>query len=314
MEKLLKDLKTKHFQNMTHFKDTSVYFKDFNDFEDSNGQCSPDSYRESMDDAAYLDLPSRPGHDDDDFEDSIILLMNLISRISRSGKFNIVMIDELCISALFRSSQLNLYVQDLKNERSQSEKPFLLDLELPSIPPNLRLILSLSPSLNIKEPIQRNIPFELYLPETTSQKYSQLVARYRNTGGILSFVNFVAKEQVRIGGNYCELSKKLDQSIASEDLPAPLTFSEKNKNLNDCKPVIWIKDFSIAEPIMDELFNSEEMADLTAKSEKPIIFLHPYEDHFTDEEKLVLDQLKVTKLQLWTFTLHIAQASIDCFK
>ena len=80
------------------------------------------------------------------------------------------------------------------------------------------------------------------------------MARYRNTAGILEFINYVAKSDPGEGSGYTfsELSKESDDSIQSENLPLPFGSPNEPKWKN-CASVIWFKDMANAKSLLQDM-------------------------------------------------------------
>ena len=289
-DKLLKDLKAKHFINMADFKDTSIQFIDM-----SKEKNWPDLTLWANKLRRVITITMLES-DEQEIKNHF---KNWLDKLSSSGKpttKHIVMMDEISIAAFCKRDPFNDFIAALESGILESDEENIvpLDLELPefvSSYSNIKIVISLSPTFTNGKLLSQPVNFQLNLPETNSQKYCQLVARYRNAHGILSFINFAAKEQCNLEGRFSELSKESDQT-KTIDLPLPLTFPDENSFLKNCKPVVWIQDFSVAKLILDELDHSKEIQELKLRFDKPIVFIYGDERAISPEQQLFLDELK----------------------
>ena len=108
---------------------------------------------------------------------------------------------------------------------------------------------------------------DFYNASENSEKatYHHLSGRYRNTAGILQFINFVAenlsKFPIYTNFQFRELQKESDDSIEPKNLPSPFDFPNEPKWKN-CKPVIWFDYLSDAKSVIYDLLKG-----------KPVTFL-----------------------------------------
>ena len=253
MQDLKKFFKNIQFQNMF-----------FNDITEFDGQ---DGLKEWVDNANMWLRKSYAKSE----EECKQLFRNWIkNQIQKSSAKAIVMMDEMCVLAFCNREKFH---QDPSN--------IVFDLSFLEEYENVKFVICVSPifcnssndDCNIE--IQNSFDLDFHNAPENSEKatYHHLSARYRNTAGILDFINFLAKNFNRLNyfSRFSELCKESDDSIGPGNLPLPFEFPNEPKWKN-CKPVIWFKDLSNAEKVIYNLLAG-----------KPVTFL---DDVYTQSSQL----------------------------
>ena len=241
----MQDLKN-NFKNI-QFK--NMFFKNITEFFD------PDGLKEWEENANWwLEI-----RDTKSEEECKQLFKNWIkNQIQKFCANAIVMMDEMCVLAFCNREK---FLKDPSN--------IILDLSFLAEYENIRFVICLSPVYKnySATKIWTSFDLDFYKGSEKQEKvtYHYLSGRYRNTAGILQFINFVADNYHNItisdSYEYSELHKESDESIEPENLPLPFDFPNEPKWKN-CKPVIWFQNLSNAKSVLYDLLKG-----------KPVTFL-----------------------------------------
>ena len=187
------------------------------------------------------------------------------NQIQKSSAKAIVMMDEMCVLAFCNREKLR---QDRSN--------IILDLSFLEEYENVKFVICVSPIFCCGFDTAIEIPnaFDLDFynaPENTEKAtYHHLSARYRNTAGILDFINYMS-EHFNMNYNYSrfsELCKESDDSIEPGNLPLPFEFPNEPKWKN-CKSVIWFKDLLNAKKLLYNLLAGKPVTFLSYLYSQP---------------------------------------------
>ena len=167
------------------------------------------------------------------------------------------MMDEMCVLAFCNREK---FLKDPSN--------IVLDLSFLAEYENIRFVICLSPVyINyIGAKIRTSFDLNFY-KGSEKVTYHYLSGRYRNTAGILQFINFVADNfPNHYHYHYWSLQcKESDESIEPENLPLPFDFPNEPKWKN-CKPVIWFQNLSNAKSVIYDLLKGKPVTFLSVLS------------------------------------------------
>ena len=249
----MQDLKN----NFKNIQLKNMFFKNIREF------CDPDGLKEWEENANWW-LNKREAKSEEECKQ---LFRNWIkNQIQKSSAKAIVMMDEMCVLAFCNREKFR---QDPSN--------IVLDFSFLEEYENIKFVMCVSPVFLWGSSIKiKNFDLDFYNASGNSEKalYHHLSARYRNTAGILQFINFIAKYFSKFANyynNFSELRKESDDAIEPKNLPSPFDFPNEPKWKN-CKPVIWFKDLSNAKSVLYDLLAG-----------KPVTFLS---DLYTQPSKL----------------------------
>ena len=225
-----------------------MFFKNITEF------CDPDGLKEWEENANWW-LERRDAKSEEECKQ---LFKNWIkNQIQKFSANAIVMMDEMCVLAFCNREK---FLKDPSN--------IVLDLSFLAEYENIRFVICLSPVHTNYRATKIRTSFDLdFYKGSEKVTYHYLSGRYRNTAGILQFINFVADNYHNITFcdvseyMYSELHKESDESIEPENLPLPFDFPNESKWKN-CKPVIWFQNLSNAKSVIYDLLKG-----------KPVTFL-----------------------------------------
>ena len=171
------------------------------------------------------------------------------NQIQKSSANAIVMMDEMSVLAFCNREKFH---QDPSN--------IILDLSFLEEYENVKFVICVSPifwcyDFDFTIDIQNSFDLDFHNSPENSETatYHHLSARYRNTAGILDFINFIGNNFPNNGYNkFSELCTESDDSIEPGNLPLLFEFPNESKWKN-CKPVIWFKDLSNAKSVLYDL-------------------------------------------------------------
>ena len=239
----MQDLKN-NFKNI-QFK--NMFFKNITEF------CDPDGLQEWEENHQLWWLKIGDAKSEEECKQ---LFKNWIkNQIQKFSANAIVMMDEMCVLAFCNREK---FLKDPSN--------IVLDLSFLAEYENIRFVICLSPVYINYRAIKIPTSFDLdFYKGSEKVTYHYLSGRYRNTAGILQFINFVADNYQHCGYEYCELHKKSDESIEPENLPLPFDFPNEPKWKN-CKPVIWFQNLSNAKSVIYDLLKGKPVTFLSVLS------------------------------------------------
>ena len=241
-KQLMQDLKN-NFKNI-QFK--NMFFKHLIKF------CDPVGLKELQENANWW-LQKREAKSEEECKE---LFRNWIkNQIQKFSAHAIVMMDEMCVLAFCNREK---FLKDPSN--------IVLDLSFLAEYENIRFVICLSPVYINYRATKIPTSFDLdFYKGSEKVTYHYLSGRYRNTAGILQFINFVADNYQHCGYEYCELHKESDESIKPENLPLPFDFPNEPKWKN-CKPVIWFQNLSNAKSVIYDLLKGKPVTFLSVLS------------------------------------------------
>ena len=228
-----------------------MFFKNITEF------CDPDGLKEWETNANWWLEEREPKSEEECKQLFKNWIKNQIQKFSANA---IVMMDEMCVLAFCNREK---FLKDPSN--------IVLDLSFLAEYENIRFVICLSPEYINYSAYKIWTSFDLdFYKGSEKVTYHYLSGRYRNTAGILQFINFVADNYpvynyhnltFYYNCEYSELHKESDESIEPENLPLPFDFPNEPKWKN-CKPVIWFQNLSNAKSVLYDLLKG-----------KPVTFL-----------------------------------------
>jgi hypothetical protein len=258
-KKLMQDLKN----NFKNIQFENMFFKNITEF------CDPDGLKEWETNANLWLYEWEPKSEEECKQLFRDWIKNQIQKFSANA---IVMMDEMCVLAFCNREK---FLKDPSN--------IVLDLSFLAEYENIRFVICLSPVyINYRAEIPTSFDLDFY-KGSEKVTYHYLSGRYRNTAGILQFINFVADNfpsnfrNLRYYDSFSELQRKeSDESITPENLPLPFDFPSEPKWKN-CKPVIWFQNLSNAKSVIYDLLKG-----------KPVTFLShsSYQNQSSELEKV----------------------------
>ena len=248
-KQLMQNLKNKYFKNIQFW---NMFFKDITEFDGQDG------LKEWVENANFW-LRKKGAISEEECKQ---IFRNWIkNQIQNSSANAIVMIDEMCALAFCNREK---FLQDPSN--------IILDFSFLEEYENVKFVICVSPIFchGFDSEIPISFDLDIYNASENSEKatYHHLSARYRNTAGILDFINFIAKNFRTDYDRYRELGEESDDSIGPGNLPLPFEFPNEPKWKN-CKPVIWFKDLSNAKKFLYNLLAGKPVTFLSDLYTRP---------------------------------------------